>query len=200
MRSGNGCCPGIVGNMIPNDFELNVRLTHAPEAESEGKSADRAWRTRASASVVRSVASSTGVAWPDATRTASAKERRSGVVVAGSCAPRKEGAAASHARTAPSRRLLLRDAMEIQVDVGVEVLLHVEGLRHARRERAARHRGVYQRRHRELRGDHDVHRAEFAALDAALDHAGYQAVPAGHDFVVVEARQLREGGGCGHHQ
>src|SRR2546422_6069796 len=80
MRSGNGCCPGIMGNVIPNDFELNVRLTHAPEAESEGRSADRAWRTRASASVVRSVASSTGVAWPDATRTASAKERRSGVV------------------------------------------------------------------------------------------------------------------------
>src|SRR2546427_8705717 len=90
MRSGNGCCPGIVGNMIPNDFELNVRLTHAPEAESEGKSADRAWRTRASASVVRSVASSTGVAWPDATRTASAKERRRGVVVAGCCAASKE--------------------------------------------------------------------------------------------------------------
>src|SRR5216684_3820489 len=156
MRSGNGCCPGIVGNVIPNDFELNVRLTHAPEAESDGRSAERAWRTRASASVVRSVASSTGVAWPDATRTASAKERRSGVVVAGSCAPRKEGAATSHARTAPSRRLVFRDAMEVQVDVGVQVLLHVEGLRHARRKGAARHGGMYQRRHGELRGDHDV--------------------------------------------
>src|SRR2546427_10828778 len=149
MSSGSPGCPGGVGNEIPSDFELKVRFTHAPEIASDGRSADRAWRTRASASVARSVASSTGVAWPDATRTASAKERRSGVGVAGCCAPRKEGAATSHAITAPSRRLLLSDAMEVQVDVGVEVLLHVEGLRHARRERAARHRGVYQRRHRD---------------------------------------------------
>src|SRR2546426_4347042 len=32
--------------------------------------------------------------------------------------------------------------------------------------------GVYQRRHRELRGNHDVDRSELAVLDAALDHAG----------------------------
>src|SRR6266705_4664319 len=164
MSSGSPGCPGGVGNEMPSDFELKVRFTHAPEIASDGRSADRAWRTRASASVARSVASSTGVAWPDATRTASAKERRSGVGVAGCCAPRKEGAATSHARTAPSRRLLLSDAMEVQVDVGVEVLLHVEGLRHARRERAARHGGVDQRRHRELRGDHHVHRAKLAVL------------------------------------
>src|SRR5439155_20173645 len=118
MSSGSPGCPGGVGNEIPSDFELNVRLTHAPEAESEGNSADRAWRTRASASLVRSVASSTGVAWPDATRTASAKERRRGVGVAGCCAASKDGAATSHARTAPNRRLLFRDAMEIQIDVG----------------------------------------------------------------------------------
>src|SRR3989475_9345996 len=190
MSSGSPGCPGGVGNEIPSDFELKVRFTHAPEIASDGRSADRAWRTRASASVVRSVASSTGVAWPDATRTASAKERRSGVVVAGSCAPRKEGAATSHARTATSRWLLLRDAMEVQVDVGIEVLLHVEGLRHARRKSAARHGGVDQRRHRQLRGDHDVHRTELAILDAALDHAGHETMSARHDFVIVEARQL----------
>src|SRR2546426_8014115 len=43
--------------------------------------------------------------------------------------------------------------------------------RHARRERAARHGGVDQRRHRELCRDHDVHRAKFAVLDAALDRS-----------------------------
>src|SRR5438445_8821617 len=174
MSSGSPGCPGGVGNEMPSDFELKVRFTHAPEIAIDGRSADRAWRTRASASVVRSVASSTGAAWPDATRTASAKERRRGVVVAGCCAASKQGAATSHARTAPSRRLVFRDAMEVQVDVGVQVLLHVEGLRHARRKGAARHGRVYQRRHRELRSDHDVDLTELVVLDAALDHASHE--------------------------
>src|SRR5437870_5435615 len=163
---------------MPKDFELKVRLSHAPDTESAGSSAARACRTRASASFVRNVASATTGTSPEASRTASANDRRSGVVGAGACAARGAGAGAdaatSHASTGTSRELWLRNTMEIEVDVSVEVLLDVEPLRHAGRERATRNDRVHQRRHGELCGDHDVHRPEFTVLDTALDHAGHQ--------------------------
>src|SRR5206468_5171460 len=80
------------GNGIPSDLELKSRLTHAPPRERDGNSAARACRTRASASVVRKVASATTGTSPDASRTASANDRRSGggggAVGAGACAAR----------------------------------------------------------------------------------------------------------------
>src|SRR5438094_138858 len=115
--------------------ELNERLSHAPLPDSDGSSAARACRTRASASVVRRVASSTTGVLPAAMFTASANERRSGAVAAGACAA--SGATPSHATKARSGRLLFRDTMEIQVDMGVEILLNVEALRHAGRTGAA---------------------------------------------------------------
>src|SRR5207244_4157809 len=161
--------------------------------ETDGSSAERACRTRASASSVRSVASATTGPSPAAKRTASANESRSGAAAEGACALRVRGAATSQASTPTSRELLLRNTMEIEVDVGVEVLLDVESLRHAGREGAARHHRVHQGRHGELRGDLHVHRSELAVVDAPLDHARHQTVPAGHHFFVVEARQLGKG-------
>src|SRR5256886_5863498 len=73
------------GNEIPIERELNERLSHAPLPDSDGSSAARACRTRASASVVRSVASSTTGVLPAAMVTASANERRSGALVPGAC-------------------------------------------------------------------------------------------------------------------
>src|SRR3989442_5698210 len=129
--------PGTPGNEIPIERELNERLSHAPLPDSDGSSAARACRTRASASVVRNVASSTTGVLPAARFTASANERRSGAVAAGACAA--SGAAPSHATTATSGRLLFRDTMEVQVDMGVEVLLDVEALRHAGHKGPAHH-------------------------------------------------------------
>src|SRR5437016_8897056 len=103
---------------MPKDFELNVRLSQAPDTDSEGSSAARACRTRASASVVRSVASSTTGVLPAAMFTASANERRSGAL--GGAWP-AAGAALSPTSRASSRLLSLRDTMEIEVDVSVEV-------------------------------------------------------------------------------
>src|SRR2546427_1027501 len=134
---------------MPSDFELKVRLSHAPDTESDGSSAARACRTRASASFVRNVASATTGTSPDASRTASANDKRSGVVGAGVCAASGAPVATSQVSTATSRELSLRDTMEIQVDVSVEVLLDVEPLRHAGRERATRDDRVHQRRHGE---------------------------------------------------
>jgi len=51
--------------------------------------------------------------------------------------------------------------MEIQVDVSVEVLLDVERLRHAGRERVPRHNRVHQWRHGELGGNDDIHGTEL---------------------------------------
>src|SRR2546429_4305809 len=116
---------------MPSDFELKVRFTQPPDTESEGNSAARACRTRASASFVRNVASATTGTSPDASRTASANDKRSGGGGAGACAASGAPVVASQVSTATSRELLLRDTMEIQVDVSVEVLLDVEPLRHA---------------------------------------------------------------------
>src|SRR6266550_9096480 len=126
------------GNEMPIERELKLRFSQKPPTETEGSSAARACRTRASASFVRSVASATAGTSPDASRTASANDKRSGVVGAGVCASRAMGATTHHASTVTSRRLLIRNTMEIQVDVSVEVLLDVEPLRHARRKRATR--------------------------------------------------------------
>src|SRR2546421_7993623 len=122
--------------------ELKVRFSQKPPTEAEGSSAARACRTRASASVVRKLASATTGTSPEASCTASANDNRSGVVGAGACAARRTPMATSHASTATSRELLLRDTMEIQVNVSVEILLDVERLRHARPERGPHdHRG-----------------------------------------------------------
>src|SRR2546422_6828767 len=140
---------------MPSDWELKSRLTQTPATEREGKSADRACRTCASASSVRNVASATVGASPAARRTASANESRTGACAA-------SGAAPSAASIATSRKLLFRDTMEGQVDMGVEIFPLVEAFLHAGREGETRHDGVHQRRHRELRGDHDVDRPELA--------------------------------------
>src|SRR5207247_9249439 len=88
-------------------------------------------------SVVCNVASSTTGVLPAAMFTASANERRSGTLAPGACATR--GAGLSATSRASSRLLLLRDTMEIEVDVSVEVRSDVEPFRHAGRECAAHH-------------------------------------------------------------
>src|SRR3989442_6957457 len=122
--------PGTPGNEIPIERELNERLTHAPLPDSDGSRAARACRTRAAASVVRNMASSTTGVLPAARFTASANDSRSGVVAAGACAA--SGGAHSQVSTPSSRQLAFRDAIEIQVDMSVEIAANVEALRHAR--------------------------------------------------------------------
>src|SRR5438046_8423850 len=126
---------------MPIERELKVRFSQKPPTEAEGSSAARACRTRASASVARKVASATTGTSPEASRTASANDRRSGggggAVGAGACAARGARGtpmATSHASTRTNRELLLRDTMEIEINVSVEILLDVERLRHARPE------------------------------------------------------------------
>src|SRR2546425_12087396 len=182
---------------MPIERELNERFSQKPPTEAEGSSAARACRTRASASVVRNVASATTGTSPEASRTASANDNRTG---AGACAASGVNAATSPARRAMSQGLLLRDTMEIEVDVSVEELLDVERLRHAGPERVPGDNRVHQWRHGELGGNHDVHWTELPVLDAPLDHAGHQAVPAGHDFLVVKTRQFRKSCRLGHHE
>src|SRR5213596_1897604 len=126
------------GNEMPIERELKLRFSQKPPTETEGSSAARACRTRASASFVRNVASATTGTSPEANRTASANDRRRGVVTAGACAASGEPVATSHVSTATSRELFVRDTMEIQVDVSVEVLLDVERFRHAGPERMPR--------------------------------------------------------------
>src|SRR6266851_3373898 len=184
---------------MPIERELNVRFSQKPPTEAEGSSAARACRTRASASVVRSVASATTGTSPEASRTASANDNRT-VAGAGVCAASGANAATSHSSRAMSQGLLLRDTMEIKVDVSVEVLLDVERLRHAGPERVPRDNRVHQWRHGELGGNHDVHWTELPVLDAPLDHACHQAVPAGHDFLVVKTSQFRKSCRLGHHK
>src|SRR2546430_12065263 len=98
--------------------DLNERLDQAPLPDNDGSSPARPCRTRASAYVVRSVASSTTGVFPAAMLTASANDRRNGAGAAGACAA--AGAATSPANTASSPVLLLRDTMEIEVDVRSE--------------------------------------------------------------------------------
>src|SRR2546425_4824328 len=143
MRVGNPA-PGNE-SLMPREFLLKSRFTHAAVAVRFGSSVARAWRTRACASSLRSPASSTTGAVPAARRTASAKESRSG---AGACA----AAPLATASATRMRLAVVRDAMEIEVDVSVEILGDVEALGHAGRERPARHGRVHQRRHGELSG------------------------------------------------
>src|SRR5574341_2307577 len=119
MRSPTGP-PGKAGSLRPSDALLKVRFCHAAPAANVGKRYERAWRTRARASSTRRSASATIGASPAPWRTASAKERRSGAVGGVWAA---SGAAAS-ASAANDSDLVFRDAMEIQVDVGVEVAAH----------------------------------------------------------------------------
>src|SRR5213595_2728275 len=98
---------------MPIERELNERFSHAPVVESDGSSAARACRTRASASAVRSVASATAGVFPVATLTASANDSRRGLVAEGACAATGRGAAASQAKTATIQGLVFRNAMEI---------------------------------------------------------------------------------------
>ncbi len=76
--------------------------------------------------------------WPVAWRTASANERRSG---AGDCA--RNGDVAAHASAIT--RLRLADAMQIEIDMGVEITGDVEAFRHTSGERFARDDGVHER-------------------------------------------------------
>src|SRR5438128_1426486 len=190
------------GNEMPIERELKVRFSQKPPTEAEGSSAARACRTRASASVVRKLASATTGTSPDASRTASANDRRSGGGAggAGACAARRTPMATSHASTATSRELLLRDTMEIQVDVSVEILLDVERLGHAGSERVPRDHRVHQRRHGELRGNHDVHGTELSVPDAALERGGHD-LPRPGVLPTLPARlglTLRWGDGVAH--
>src|SRR6266511_4345520 len=107
---------GTPGNEMPWALELKSRFNQAAATEREGRNAPRAWRTRAEASSVRSPASSTAGACPAARRTVSAKESRSG---AGDCADNEAAL-----RSSKTARLRFRDAMEIQVDVSVEIAAH----------------------------------------------------------------------------
>src|SRR5205823_12480052 len=131
------------GNEMPIERELKLRFSQKPPTETEGSSAARACRTRAFASSVRSVASATTGTSPEANRTASANDSRSGVMGAGVCAASGADAATSHASRAMSRGLLLRETMKIDVEASVEVLLDVKPRRHAGRGRAL----CYQRAH-----------------------------------------------------
>src|SRR2546430_13784571 len=113
---------------MPIERELKVRFSQKPPTEAEGRSAARACRTRASASVVRKLASATTGTSPEASRTASANDRRSGggggggAVRAGACAASGPPMATSHASTGTSRSLFLRDTKEVENNVSVEVL------------------------------------------------------------------------------
>src|SRR5207237_3728129 len=156
----------------PRVLGLKLRLTHEPASERLGSSPARAWRTRALAASVRSAAISTmagavsgAVPPPVASRTAPAKDRRSGATV---CAL-SEGVATT---VSAMSRLLFCNAMEIEVDVSVEIAGNIEAFGHARRERLARHDGMHQRRHRELGRDGQVDRPAFAGLDTRFQHAG----------------------------
>src|SRR5258705_12067413 len=167
---------------------LKLRLNHPPESERLGNSPERVWRTRADAASVRKPAMKTdgGAAcvFPVAWRTASANDKRSG---AGACA-RNEPAKISAKISAIGG--LLADAMEIEIDVSVEVFGDVEAFRHTGRERFAGNDGVHQRRHRQLCRHHDVDGTEFTRFDAPLDDAGHQPGSPRHHSFVVETSQL----------
>src|SRR6266545_2080844 len=188
---------GMPGKERPCACVLKLRLNHPPESERLGNSPERVWRTRADAASVRKPAMTTdgGAACvaPVAWRTASANERRSG---AGACARNGEVAANASAIT----RLRLADAMEIEIDMGVEITGDVETFGHASGERFARDDGVHQGRHGELRRERHIQSPELARLDTALEDAAHQAMAARHDFLVIEAGQLGKIAGLRDHQ
>src|SRR5438105_5955184 len=122
---------------------------------------------------------------PVASRTAPAKDRRSGATV---CAL-SEGVANT---VSAMSRLLFCNAMEIEVDVSVEIAGNIEAFGHARRERLARHDGMHERRHRELGRDGQVYGPKLAGLNTPFQHAGHQSVTARHYFFVIKPRELRK--------
>src|SRR5712692_2287192 len=203
---GDGCCPGCagsVGKSMPSDFELNVRLSQNAESERDGSSAARACRIRASASSLRNVASATGAAWPDASRTASANESCSGVWAVSGRAPGASVSASSSRiflGISPSLGGTLREAAKEDVNVVIEELPCVEPLRRAQRERVLPVRGVQHRRNGQPDGKLYVHGSELASLDAPLDRRREQAVAATDDLIVEEPRQRGEVARLGHHQ
>src|SRR5205807_1757121 len=129
------------GKENPRVFELKERFTQEPESERSGSNPDRAWRTRAAAAPVRNPAITTagggepvsGEA-PVASRTAPANESRIG---AGLWACTESAQSSARISGISS---LLADAMEIEIDVGVEVTGNVETFGHACGERLARNR------------------------------------------------------------
>src|SRR5713226_2128357 len=194
---------GRFGNSMPKDFELNVRLSQAPETKRDGRSAARACRTRASASSLRNVASATGAAWPDASRTASANESCSGVWAVSGRAPGASVSASSSGiflGISPSLGGTLRETAKEDVNVVIEELPCVEPLRRAQRERVLPVRGVQHRRNCQPDGKLYVHGSELASLDTPLDRRREQAVAATDDLVVEEPRQRGEVSRLGHHQ
>src|SRR5206468_2450600 len=153
-----------------------------------GSRPERACVTRARDASVRNPAISTAgggacvdpppVPW----RTASANESRS-------------GAWAWSAAALPSARIRAirsRYAMEVEIDVSVEIAGDVESFGHAGRERLAGDDRVHERRHGKLRRHHHIHRTKFAGFNTPLDDAGHEPMSAHNDFLVVEAGQLGE--------
>src|SRR5260370_32387902 len=190
------------GKLMPSDRELKSRLTQRPAAASEGNSAARAWRTRALASSVRSVASATEGASPAARRTVSAKDNRTGPWPAAGekVVPDATIKMANTARIIRFLVGLLRDTAKEDVDVLVEVGHAVEVLTRAQRERVAPVRRVQQWSDGQPpRGTH-VDRPELAALDPTLEHAADQPLPAAHHLLVLKARQLGKVRRLRHHE
>src|SRR5881398_177909 len=138
---------------MPSDFELNERLSHSAPIERLGRRVARVCRTRASASLVRSVASATTGASPAARRTASANDSRRGAGVWASALVTDTIDPASIRRSGRITSVLfavLRDAAKENVEVTVDVLVDVKVFARAKRERMAPAGGVHERRHGQL--------------------------------------------------
>src|SRR5258705_10251932 len=176
------------GNENPRVLELNERFTQEPVTARSGSNPERTWRTRAAAASARKPAIETAGGTvgdaPVACRTASAKESRNG---AGVCAWSRSALISARISVISG---LLADAMEIEIDVSVEVFGDIEAFGHTGRERFAGNDGVHHRRHGELGRNRHVHRPELASFDTPLQHAGYQSMTARAHFLVVEAGQL----------
>src|SRR6516162_11860327 len=107
-------------------------------------------------------------------------------------------AARAALRTARLQRRPREQAVEHQVDVGVEEALEIERLLDAGADRVLPGGGEQQREvdHPQRVGHVDL--AEFAARDAALQRPGQELAAARHDLLVVEARQLGKVRRLGH--